>query len=403
MEKKNMENQEKIEENYKKFLKKQKQIECLEKDKDLKRMQAEKEIDEKREKIEQFKKEQELILERKRQVRDDIIRKKEEYDYKFQKMFHRKNIDDRMIRNIQNMFPGNERINSLLNRLQELEEEEQNEMLKAEIKGKEIDDNLKKSQNEFKQTFSSSNRTTRSNYRSSKPNDNNLNKIKVVNENENEDKIIETDENNNDNNNIKIIGNESKMKNSNNNNNNYFTFGIKKEEKKKKAFSNDKKKNKRPQTVNNALPISENNNFNSSKKNYNQTGNFNTNNTNYNTSLSNYNQTFKTVPSNRSKTNSNNIRSNNYNNDFQDDKKIEKKLNEYKVELSNQLLQFITEEKKKEAERIDYYNNSTDPTERANLMKKLGEERTKSAMLILQMNEDMAQKYKDYEKSLRKY
>ena len=36
-------------------------------------------------------------------------------------------------------------------------------------------------------------------------------------------------------------------------------------------------------------------------------------------------------------------------------------------------------------------------------MKKLGEERTKSAMLILQMNEDMAQKYKDYEKSLRKY
>ena len=145
MEKKNMENQEKIEENYKKFLEKQKFIENLEKNKDLKRMKAEKEIDDKREKIEQFKKEQELILERKRQVRDDIIRKKEEYDYKFQKMFHRKNIDDKMIRNIQNMFPGNERINSLLNRLQELEEEEQNEMLKAEIKGKEIDDNLKKS------------------------------------------------------------------------------------------------------------------------------------------------------------------------------------------------------------------------------------------------------------------
>ena len=57
----------------------------------------------------------------------------------------------------------------------------------------------------------------------------------------------------------------------------------------------------------------------------------------------------------------------------------------------------------KKLKRIDYYNNSTDPTERANLMKKLGEERTKSAMLILQMNEDMAQKYKDYEKSLRKY
>ncbi len=83
-------------------------------------------------------------------------------------------------------------------------------------------------------------------------------------------------------------------------------------------------------------------------------------------------------------------------------KKIEKKLNDYKVELSNQLLQFITEEKKKEAERIDYYNNAKDPNERANLMKKLGEERTKSAMLILKMNEEMAQKYNEYEKSLRK-
>ena len=79
-------------------------------------------------------------------------------------MFHRKNIDDKMIRNIQNMFPGNTRINILLNRLQELEEEEQNEIVKAEQKGKEIDDNLKKSQNEFKYTFNASNRTTRSNY-----------------------------------------------------------------------------------------------------------------------------------------------------------------------------------------------------------------------------------------------
>ena len=35
-------------------------------------------------------------------------------------------------------------------------------------------------------------------------------------------------------------------------------------------------------------------------------------------------------------------------------------------------------------------------------MKILGEERTKSANLILQMNEEMAQKYNEYEKSLRK-
>ena len=141
-----------------------------------------KEIEDKNEKIEKFKEEQQLISERKKQVRDEIIRKKEEYDYKFQKMFHRKNIDDKMIRNIQNMFPGNTRINILLNRLQELEEEEQNEIIKAEQKGKEIDDNLKKSQNEFKHTFSASNRTTRSNYNKNMPsklNENNNNNIKI--------------------------------------------------------------------------------------------------------------------------------------------------------------------------------------------------------------------------------
>ena len=394
--KKNMENQEKIEENYKKFLEKQKHMKELENNKDLKREKAMKEIEDKNERIEKFKEEQQLISERKKQVRDEIVRKKEEYDNKFQKMFHKKNIDDKMIRNIQKMFPGNTRINILLNRLQELEEEEKNEILKAEKKGKEIDDNLKKSQNEFRQTLSTSNRTTRTNYKnktlSSRPNDNNVNNINIINttEENNNEQIINTDDNNNN-----EESDNNKLKS---NNNNYFTFGIKKEEQKKKSTPKEKKGNyKNPKNEINASPIG-NNLKNSNKKEYNHKKNFNngssnvihTNNSNNN---NNNNQTNRTVP---------NKRINNIYVDNKEEKKIEKKLNDYKVELSNQLLQFITEEKKKEAERIDYYNNAKDPNERANLMKKLGEERTKSAMLILKMNEEMAQKYNEYEKSLRK-
>ena len=165
--------------------------------------------------------------------------------------------------------------------------------------------------------------------------------------------------------------------------------------KKKKDF-------KRPKTTKNRLPIGNDDLKKSSKKKNNQRSNFNTgssnnnnnNNNRNNNRNKNYSQTSRAV---------NNKRINNTYDDYNNEKKIEKQLNEYKVELSNQLLQFITEEKKKEAERIDYYNNSTDPNLKANLMKILGEERTKSANLILQMNEEMAQKYKEYEKSLRKY
>ncbi len=82
---------------------------------------------------------------------------------------------------------------------------------------------------------------------------------------------------------------------------------------------------------------------NSNKKEYNQKKNINngssnvihTNNTNNNNKN---NQTNRTVP---------NKRINDIYVDKKEEKKIEKKLNDYKVELSNQLLQFITEEKKK--------------------------------------------------------
>ena len=65
---------------------------------------------------------------------------------------------------------------------------------------------------------------------------------------------------------------------------------------------------------------------------------------------------------------------------------IEKKLKEYQIQLSNDLLIFINEEKKKEAQRIDIYNRSSQ-NEKGELMRQLGEERAKSKMLILQKKE----------------
>ena len=97
----------------------------------------------KREKLENFTLQKQLISERKRKIRDDIIKKKEEYDEEFKKMFHKKNIDNKMIKNIIKMFPNNVKINSLLNRLKELDEEERKEITKSEEKRKAIEIKLK--------------------------------------------------------------------------------------------------------------------------------------------------------------------------------------------------------------------------------------------------------------------
>ena len=65
------------------------------------------------------------INERKRAVKDEISRRKREYEEQFSKMFHKKNIDDKMLLKIQKMFPDNERINQLLLRLSELEKDKE--------------------------------------------------------------------------------------------------------------------------------------------------------------------------------------------------------------------------------------------------------------------------------------
>ena len=79
---------------------------------------------------------------------------------------------------------------------------------------------------------------------------------------------------------------------------------------------------------------------------------------------------------------------------------MNKKLNEYKVELSNKLLKLLNDEKKKEFERIHVYNQTKDPNEKANLMKELLEEKMKSKKLISEMNKEISREYKQYEDKL---
>ena len=45
---------------------------------------------------------------------DEMARKKEEYSGRFQKLFGGNNFNERTIKNIQDMFPGDKKINQLL-------------------------------------------------------------------------------------------------------------------------------------------------------------------------------------------------------------------------------------------------------------------------------------------------
>ena len=104
----------------------------------------------------------------------------------------------------------------------------------------------------------------------------------------------------------------------------------------------------------------------------------------------------------KNQNNINNYNSETYLNDKIEKKiKIEKKLNEYKVQLSNKLIQLITEEKKKEIKRIYNYNKITDPNEKELFMKELLDEKKKSDILISEMNDEISKKYLKYENGLK--
>ena len=356
----------------------------------------------KREKLENFTLQKQLISERKRKIRDDIIKKKEEYDKEFKKMFHKKNIDNKMIKNIIKMFPNNVKINSLLNRLKELDEEERKEIAKSEEKRKAIEIKLKNEEKKHQDFLNSQRDFRRINTESNRYKKRDFN---IKNDTELEE-------------NKRTMSFDLKEKN---NDNKYFTFGLTENKNKTKKLDNIKKKKNTNQNKNNKKKLNikrPNTSINSKKniKNIQQKINKKRPNT---SNSSEKNITLKWIENKYKKINKSNSpnlktykvknqnNTNNYNSEtYLNDKiekkiKIEKKLNEYKVQLSNKLIQLITEEKKKEIKRIYNYNKITDPNEKELFMKELLDEKKKSDILISEMNDEISKKYLKYENGLK--
>ena len=356
----------------------------------------------KREKLENFTLQKQLISERKRKIRDDIIKKKEEYDKEFKKMFHKKNIDNKMIKNIIKMFPNNVKINSLLNRLKELDEEERKEIAKSEEKRKAIEIKLKNEEKKHQDFLNSQRDFRRINTESNRYKKRDFN---IKNDTELEE-------------NKRTMSFDLKEKN---NDNKFFTFGLTENKNKTKKLDNIKKKKNTNQNKNNKKKLNikrPNTSINSKKniKNIQQKINKKRPNT---SNSSEKNITLKWIENKYKKINKSNSpnlktykvknqnNTNNYNSEtYLNDKiekkiKIEKKLNEYKVQLSNKLIQLITEEKKKEIKRIYNYNKITDPNEKELFMKELLDEKKKSDILISEMNDEISKKYLKYENGLK--
>ena len=78
---------------------------------------------------------------------------------------------------------------------------------------------------------------------------------------------------------------------------------------------------------------------------------------------------------------------------------LQQKLNDYKLQLSNELLVYITEQKKKESKLIDIYNQSPNE-DKEKLMQQLNELKIESQELIAKKKLENEMKYADYEEQL---
>lgn len=130
---------EKIEfkEERKKNLQMMKERECMEKSEIIVRKKLEKEenikriarmqeyeraktlerLQEKSMRLEEFKLQKSIIADKKREIQDEISRKKQEYVEKFEKIFKKKNIDEQTVKTLVQMFPDNEEIQVMANNL----------------------------------------------------------------------------------------------------------------------------------------------------------------------------------------------------------------------------------------------------------------------------------------------
>lgn len=80
-------------------------------------------IKNKADKVDEFNAQKSIINDQKRQIQDEITRKKQEYSERFNSIFQQKTINQNTIRTIQGMFPENPKIGALLENFQTLNSE----------------------------------------------------------------------------------------------------------------------------------------------------------------------------------------------------------------------------------------------------------------------------------------
>ena len=92
----------------------------LQKNKEKKREDTLQWIINKNNKVEEFKRQKELINENQRKIAIEINRKKEEYSQRFHHIFSKKNVDENNLNAIKEMFPNNQEINHLIDDFNEM-------------------------------------------------------------------------------------------------------------------------------------------------------------------------------------------------------------------------------------------------------------------------------------------
>ena len=234
--------------------------------------------------IEQLKQKQNMLNEHNRKLKEEIGIKKQQYEHSLFKLFHKQNLNHKQLYKIRDMFPNNERIISLLDRLTELEQEKEDDIVQMRNQLNEINEHISKSRDDLRRSLSSSEKNSQMYVSSNEHNRNGSRKSKSA---------------------------------------------VKKVSKKHNDDDNE---------CDDDL--------------------------------------------NRSK-------------EFL----IQHKLNEYKLQLSNELLVYITEQKKKESKLIDIYNQSSSEN-KEKLMLQLNELKIESQELIARKKLENEMKYADYEEQL---
>ena len=360
IQKRNERNMEWAEENNEKMMIRQDNIRRLNRLEMLKRENTDKWINDKRKRIETIREQQQFLSQRKSQIKDEIARKKEQYMHQFACFFHKTSLDEKQMNKILKMLPDNPKIQALFERLRELEEDEINDRKMMENKNKQLEQELKASKNELRSFNSTQEKTItfkEHHHKISSSKEDNIliqDKVEAVEVSDSNPNITQSQKKKKE----KTINNLKKNKKNEKNKNTQIKYPDTKQvvveekptlNKEEPGRTNIKTKPKKPSNIK----------ITQSKLKNNSNQNTNNQETLYKTST--IQRTIEEI-------------------------EIDKKLKEYKIQLANDLLIFINEEKKKEEKRLEIYNNSPQH-EKGELMHQLGEERAKSKMIILQKKE----------------